>query len=277
MSNSTPLAENFSRVRFEQASPAQTIVAFLAADLQSLAAPLCLPIFDGYDDLDDLRFTFLSLPEQRSSVTLGQYQNSPQAGVDLYIDLKTQQDIPVLVVAAFQQLKISREAIIWLHPDWQTKIEQLYAPLCESVSSQTSVQAEEIPARECEPIDCFNYALNIYSRADHPEYWATLQYSLGLAYIDRVQGNKEENRRRSIECFRASLEVFTKKDFPDQCEMNWLELTRPEFFVQNEKSKAPEILLPDRSAIEAVRRISGITQAQGDQIRYTVFQLPQAA
>jgi hypothetical protein len=226
MSNSTPLAENFSCLRFEQASPAQTIVAFLAADLKSLVAPLCLPIFDGYDDLDDLQFTFLSLPEQRSSVTLGQYQNSPHAGVDLYIDLKAQQDISALVVAAFQQLKISREAIIWLHPDWQTEIERLYAQFSESESSQTSVPVEELPVREYEPIDCFNYALNIYNRADHPEYWAMLQHSLGLAYFDRIQGNKEENLKRSIKCFRTSLEVFTREDFPSQWEMNWLELIR---------------------------------------------------
>ncbi len=276
MSNSTPFAGNFSRVRFEQASPAQTIVAFLAADLRSLVAPLCLPIFNGYDDLDDLRFTFLSLPEQRSAVTLGQYQHSPQAGVDLYIDLKAQQDIPALVVAAFQKLKISREAIIWLHPDWQTEIERSYAQFGESESSQTSV-LEELPVREYEPIDCFNYALNIYNRADHPEYWAMFQHSLGLAYFARIQGNKEENLKRSIECFQASLEIFTREDFPDQWEMNCRELIRPEFFVQNKKFKPSEILLPDQSAIEAVRRISGITQAQGDKIRYTVFQLPQAA
>jgi hypothetical protein len=187
---------------------------------------LCLPIFDGYDDLDDLRFTFLSLPEQRSSVTLGQYQNSPQAGVDLYIDLKAQQDIPALVVTTFQQLKISRKTIIWLHPDWQTEIERLYAQFSESEASQSSVPIEKSPGREYELIDCFKYALNIYSRADHPEYWAMLQYNLGLAYIDRVQGDKDENPKRSIECFRASLEVFTREDFPDQWEMNWLELIR---------------------------------------------------
>jgi hypothetical protein len=242
MNNSTPLVERFSHVRFEQASPAQTIVAFLAADLKSLADPLRLPIFDGYDDLDDLRFTFLPLPEQQSSVTLGQYQNSPQSGVDLYVDLKAQQKIPSLVVAAFQQLKISKAAIIWLHPDWQTEIERLYAQFGESESSQISVQVNEVPEREFEPIDCFNHALKIYSRAAHPEYWAMLQHSLGLAYFDRIQGNKEENLKRSIECFQASLEVFTREDFPDQWEMNCLELTRPEFSVQNKKSKPSEIL-----------------------------------
>jgi hypothetical protein len=226
MSDSTPLAENFSQVRFEQASPAQTIVAFLAGDLKSLVSPLGLPIFDGYDDLDDLRFTFLPLPEKRSSVTLGQYQNSPQSGVDLYIDLKTHQDIPALVVAAFQQLKISREAIIWLHPDWQTEIERLHSQFGASKPSQISVQVNEAPVREYEPIDCFNYALNIYNRADHPEYWAMLQHSLGLAYFDRIQGDIQENLERSIKCFRASLEVFTKKDFPNRWEMNFGEIIR---------------------------------------------------
>lgn len=51
------------RVRFEEATPANEPVAFLNVDLDDLVAPLKLPIYDGYDGLDDMRFTFLTLPK----------------------------------------------------------------------------------------------------------------------------------------------------------------------------------------------------------------------
>jgi hypothetical protein len=45
-------------VRFEEVSPAHQDAAFLAVSIESLFAPLGLPLYDGYDDLDEMRLTF---------------------------------------------------------------------------------------------------------------------------------------------------------------------------------------------------------------------------
>jgi hypothetical protein len=44
-----------------------------------------LPIYLGYDELDEILFTFLTLPSGQT-VTLGQYRGSTQRGVDLHVD-----------------------------------------------------------------------------------------------------------------------------------------------------------------------------------------------
>jgi len=77
------------RVRFEEVTPANEPAAFLNASLVSLVTPMHLAIYDGYDDLDDLRFAFLTLPSGQT-VMLGEYLNSPQPGTDLYIDARMQ-------------------------------------------------------------------------------------------------------------------------------------------------------------------------------------------
>jgi hypothetical protein len=77
------------RIRFEEATPANEPAAFLNEDLDDLVAPLSLPIYDGYDGLDDMRFSFLTLPSGET-VMLGAYLSCPQPGTDLYIDKQTQ-------------------------------------------------------------------------------------------------------------------------------------------------------------------------------------------
>jgi hypothetical protein len=62
-------------VRFEEATPARTIVAFFAGPLRPLAAYLQIPVYLGYDDLDEILFAFWTLPSGQT-VTLGQYKGS---------------------------------------------------------------------------------------------------------------------------------------------------------------------------------------------------------
>jgi hypothetical protein len=53
--NYTPINNKVSiignLVRFEEVSPANQDAAFLAVSIESLVAPLGLPIYEGYDDL----------------------------------------------------------------------------------------------------------------------------------------------------------------------------------------------------------------------------------
>jgi hypothetical protein len=71
------------RIRFEEVSPANIGAAFLDASIESLVVPLGLPIYEGYDGLDDLRLTFLTLPSGET-VTLATYLNSPQLGTSIH-------------------------------------------------------------------------------------------------------------------------------------------------------------------------------------------------
>jgi hypothetical protein len=84
MSQSTATT-NQQRVRFEEVTPAHEYAAFFSVSIESLVAHLNLPIFAGYDDLDNLQLAFLTL-KSGQTVTLGQYFNSPQPGTSLYID-----------------------------------------------------------------------------------------------------------------------------------------------------------------------------------------------
>lgn len=201
-------------VRFEEVSPANQDAVFLAVSIESLVAPLGLPLYEGYDDLDEMRLTFLTLPSGET-VTLMEYLHSPQPGVCICVDAKIQ-NIPQIVFDSCLQLQVPREEISWFHPDWQEEIDRLYAEHGDIEKRSESSQLEELSQQnQYEPIDCFNHALSIYTRDYVPTtYWAMLQHNLGLAYFDRKQGDRKENLERSIECFNQSLEIFTQDVFP---------------------------------------------------------------
>jgi hypothetical protein len=202
------------RVRFEEVTPTHEIVVSFNTQLPSLLAGTGLSIFPGYDDLDYIQFAYITLP-LGNTVVLGQYENAPEIGVDLYVELDPRNnstaistDIAALVVETLRYLAIPRETAIWFHPDYEIEIERLYsqdgefAELSRTGSpSMTHTQAEntaKIPTDDTlitdyEPIDCFYHALEIYTRPKFPEHWAMLQHNLGLAYFDRIKGARWEN------------------------------------------------------------------------------------
>ena len=216
------------RIRFEEVTPANTDAAFLDTSIESLVVPLGLPIYDGYDGLDDLQLTFLTLPSG-ATVTLASYLNSPQPGTSIHVD-SAMQNIPQIIFESCQQLQVSREEALWFHPDWQDEIDYRFETLRERLHTEHGAiekrpelsQLEELPQQnQYEPIDCFNHALRIYTREYVPAtYWAMLQRNLGLAYFNRNQGDRRENLERSIECFNKSLEVYRQDEFPEQWKIN---------------------------------------------------------
>jgi hypothetical protein len=188
------------RVRFEEVSPANTDAAFLDASIESLVAPLGLPIYEGYDGLDELQLTFLTLPSGET-VTLATYINSPQPGTSIHVDSAVQ-NIPQIIFESCQQLQVSRKEVLWFNPDWQEDIEELYVEHGDIEKRKELPQVEElIQSKQYEPIDCFCHALKIYTSENFPTYWAMLQHNLGLAYQKRDRGDRKENLERSIECF----------------------------------------------------------------------------
>jgi hypothetical protein len=213
-------SETSQRIRFEEVSPANTDAAFLDASIESLVAPLGLPIYDGYDGLDYLQLTFLTLPSG-ATVTLASYLNSPQPGTSIHVD-SAMQNIPQVIFESCQQLRVSREEVLWFHPDWQDEIDRLYTEHDSIEKRSESLQSEELPQQnQYEPIDCFNHALRIYTKEYVPAtYWAMLQYNLGLAYYHRTRGERWRNLQDSIACFNKSLEVFTQDKFPEKWQIN---------------------------------------------------------
>lgn len=213
-------------VRFEEVSPANRDAAFIAIPIESLVAPLGLPLYEGYDDLDEMWLTFLTLPSGET-VTLMAYLHSPQPGVCICVDAKMQ-NIPQIVFDSCLHLQVSREEVIWLHPDWEEEIDRLYAEHGSIDKRPELSQLEELPQQnQYEPIDCFNHALMIYTRDYVPaSYWAMLQHNLGLAYFNRNKGDRRENLEISIECFNKSLEIFTQNEFPEKWGINQEDLAK---------------------------------------------------
>lgn len=229
MTDPTPIASRL--VRLEEITPAYEYAAYFNVSIAPLVAHLSLKIFDGYDDLDNLQFAFLTLPSGET-VTLIEYAGAP--GTSLCVDVKMQRNIPQIVFDSCVQLRVSRSEIEWLHEDWQPEIdsrfetlrERLYAEHGEIETIARPGSEAVLPLPECDPIDCFHYALEIYPRTKIPEYWAMLQHNLGLAYYHRTKGERWRNLQESIACFNRSLEVFTPGTFPQKWEINQEDLKR---------------------------------------------------
>jgi hypothetical protein len=219
------------RVRFEEVTPTNEIVVYFDAQLPDLLAGTGLPIFPGYDDLDSIQFAYITLPSG-NTVVLGQYGNAPEIGVDLYVELDRKHNstaifnIPALVVETLRYLAIPRENAVWFHPDYETEIEDLYSQDGE-LESIPKIPIDKLAlSTEYEPIDCFYYALEIYTRQKFPEHWAMLQHNLGLAYFDRIKGERWDNLVKSIECYDKSIEVFTQDKFPKKWQINQEDLSQ---------------------------------------------------
>ncbi|TAG51892.1 MAG: hypothetical protein EAZ10_07285, partial [Oscillatoriales cyanobacterium] len=48
-----------------------------------------------------------------------------------------------------------------------------------------------------------------------PEDWAMIQYNLGNAHNDRINGSRDENIAKARSFYEAALTVYTREDFPE--------------------------------------------------------------
>ena len=216
ISNPAPLSRNL--VRFEEVAPANKIVAFFDVSLESLAAYLQLIVFEGYDDLDDMRFAYWVL-SSGETVVLGRYMNSPLPGTYLFV-VDITPETPKLVMEACELLVIMKEEILWIYPDFQEEFDQLCTDAGGLSIQRRPLIEESLWSGVLEPIDAFYHSLTIYKRNEFPEYWAMLQRNLGLAYFHREQGDRRENLEKSIKCFHNSLQVFTPEEFLKGWQLN---------------------------------------------------------
>jgi hypothetical protein len=210
---------NRQLVRFEEVTPTLLPVAYFDGHLADLISHLKLPIYGGYNDLDEMNFSFLTLPSG-NTVVVGEYSNAPRTGVDLYVDSK-QVDIPAVVYESCQQLGKSRNQVVWFSEKFQAEIDKLFmeqGDIQEIERSKFGIQ-EVI----YNPIVCFQHSLKIYDRAGFPEYWAMLQYNLGTSYYNAFKsgdGDQCQNLKLSIYCYYQSLEVYTGDRFPERWEIS---------------------------------------------------------
>ena len=253
------------RVRFEEVTPANEPAAFLNVDLDDLVAPLKLPIYDGYDGLDEMRFAYLTLPSGET-VVLGAYLTCPQPGTDLYIDEQLQHSAQI-VFEACQYLNLDRSTIAWFHPDFREEIDLLYTNKPINLKPQISSQIEGLVlSYRFEPIDCFNHAISIYNRERFPKYWAMLQRNLGLAYSNRMEGDRQENLKRSVECFNHSLEIHTLEKFPDQNLINNQDLAKTKELLNRLNHKIPKIEVTPLTGIGLLQKIKELSNLPRKEI-----------
>jgi hypothetical protein len=204
---------NKKLVRFEEVTPTLLPVAYFDGHLADLISHLKLPIYGGYNDLDEMNFAFLTLPSG-NTVVVGEYSNAPRIGVDLYVDSK-QVNISVVVHESCQQLGKSRNQVVWFSEKFQSEIDQLFMERGDIKEIEESAEIE-IQKVIYDPIACFQHALQIYDQEEFPEYWAMLQYNLGTAYYDAFKsGDSDQGRnlKLAIDCYYQSLKIHTRDKF----------------------------------------------------------------
>jgi len=65
----------------------------------------------------------------------------------------------------------------------------------------------------------YGIALTVFTRERFPQQWAMTQNNLGIAYSDRIRGEKAENLEEAIACYREALKEYTRERFPQDWAM----------------------------------------------------------
>ncbi|XGV97798.1 MAG: CHAT domain-containing protein [Leptolyngbya sp. BL-A-14] len=73
-------------------------------------------------------------------------------------------------------------------------------------------------------IAAYNLALQVYTREELPEQWATTQANLASAYLDRIKGERIKNIENAITACKLALQVYTREAFLVQWAMTQLNL-----------------------------------------------------
>lgn len=104
----------------------------------------------------------------------------------------------------------------------------------------------------------YKMILNVFDREAFPKEWATTQNSLGAAYINRIQGDREENLKLSLTCYRNALEVYT----PDAFLLRWADIqnnlanTYREFLGRNRAKNLEWAIACCQNALDVYSRFS---------------------
>ncbi len=65
-----------------------------------------------------------------------------------------------------------------------------------------------------ESVEILHELLTDTSQKEKPKDWANVNLALGMAYDDRVNGEKQDNLEKAIEYCKQALHIFTKNKYP---------------------------------------------------------------
>lgn len=77
-------------------------------------------------------------------------------------------------------------------------------------------------------IVCSEAALLFYSPDSFPVEYATTQASLGHLHSIRPEGNRLSNLEQASKCYRKALRIFTRQNFPEECNLMLSNLSEAE-------------------------------------------------
>ena len=65
----------------------------------------------------------------------------------------------------------------------------------------------------------YELVLTVFSREDFPKNWAGTKNNLGIAYWNRIKGDRRENIEQAITCYQDALQVYTREALPQKWAM----------------------------------------------------------
>ncbi|NEQ80460.1 MAG: CHAT domain-containing protein [Moorea sp. SIO2I5] len=106
------------------------------------------------------------------------------------------------------------DKLVELLRDWATtRLAELEPDEAKSIAAFIVEYSEKASNIEI-AITGYEIALTVFTREAFPVDWAMTQNNLGLAYYERITGQKEQNLEDAIACYQLALEVRTREAFP---------------------------------------------------------------
>ena len=115
-------------------------------------------------------------------------------------------------VAAVRQLGAAGEMqlAMWRRGEIVSVVAKLGSPVDAQRLSEANTKADALE-RE---IEAYSAILKVFTRDRFPDEWANIQSNLGLAYDDRVRGNRADNLEKAIAAYEAALTGQTPEAMP---------------------------------------------------------------
>ncbi|HIK09349.1 MAG TPA: tetratricopeptide repeat protein [Oscillatoriaceae cyanobacterium M33_DOE_052] len=100
----------------------------------------------------------------------------------------------------------------WAREQWARTLNNLAIAYNNRIRGERAANLEQA-------IECYQAALQVYTREAYPEDWAMTQNNLATAYRNRIRGESAANLERAIKCSQAALQVYTREAYPEDWAM----------------------------------------------------------
>ncbi|MGH7999935.1 MAG: CHAT domain-containing protein, partial [Brasilonema sp.] len=107
----------------------------------------------------------------------------------------------------------------------------------------------------------------VYTQQAFPQDWAMTQNALGIAYVDRITGEKAENIELAIAAYSAALSVYTQQAFPQDWAATQSNLGAAYVYrIRGEKAENIELAIIAYSAALSVRTQQAFPQNHAETL-----------